>query len=323
MITTPTTFIVGAGGSKPYGFPLGSELTSEIRELRVQSDIFQALRTPRLDERGIPSIPPIATLEGLNGMLDDLRDHPAESIDAFLESRQEDDVIGRIGKALIAAVMGRTSLAVRKHQPKPDEDWVRYITNAMCQGAATWRDFTKNRVTFVTFNFDQVIEERLTKALRSHYRAADEQLREMLLSVPVHHVHGVLPPLVYADGVYNSNNFGDVSQEWIRWIDLAATKINVIHDTIDDAVTSAAKRSIYEATVVCFLGLRYHVLNLARLDIPKTIKGDSYQTVFGSAKGLLAGEQALVRERFRGHIILGSENADALLFLRSNYVIRD
>src|SRR5437868_4243868 len=98
MITTPTTFVVGAGGSQPYGLPVGSELHRRARDID-RNDSGNAMFRVLADCIG--SEARVAEL------LDDLREHPAESIDAFLESRQHlPETVSR-GKMLIAALMGQ------------------------------------------------------------------------------------------------------------------------------------------------------------------------------------------------------------------------
>jgi hypothetical protein len=44
MITTPTTFVVGGGASKPYGLPLGAELYAASQALTPKSSLYQLLR---------------------------------------------------------------------------------------------------------------------------------------------------------------------------------------------------------------------------------------------------------------------------------------
>ncbi len=81
MIRTPTTFVIGAGASRPYHLPTGRELHASAIRLRSNRDPHQLLlRT--LAKGGIAD-------EGeLYRVLDELKAHPARSIDAYLESRQ-------------------------------------------------------------------------------------------------------------------------------------------------------------------------------------------------------------------------------------------
>lgn len=76
MITTPTTFVIGAGAGCPYGLPASDGLHRAARKLASSDDLYQML----LEITNIDAV-------DFNSVLEDLRAHPAGSIDAFLESR--------------------------------------------------------------------------------------------------------------------------------------------------------------------------------------------------------------------------------------------
>src|SRR6266853_4551502 len=99
MITTPTVFVVGAGGSQPYGLPASSTLADSARRLVPGAAVFQLLHTC------------LGDLELLQRLLADFKQHSlADSIDAYLQHRQHLPDIMRAGKALIAALMGEAIL---------------------------------------------------------------------------------------------------------------------------------------------------------------------------------------------------------------------
>src|SRR5262249_55012947 len=157
----------------------------------------------------------------LNRVLDDLRNHPAESIDGYLESRQDDREVGRIGKLLIAAVMGEGCFWGRAHNVSAGAGWIRYITNEICAGAPTWQKCARGNegVTFVTFNFDHVIEERLSSAIQAHFGVALTST-DIMAALRVLHVHGELPSLPpqpkIATGVV-----GEIDPAWISFTETA------------------------------------------------------------------------------------------------------
>src|SRR6185436_12129563 len=47
VIRTRTTFVVGAGGSVPYGLPTAIELRKQAIALKPDSDVYQLLTRPR------------------------------------------------------------------------------------------------------------------------------------------------------------------------------------------------------------------------------------------------------------------------------------
>ncbi len=79
MITTPTTFVIGAGASKDYGLPISSDLRKEAHGLLPQHSVYQLIH-----EAGL------CTPDKLNQILDDLRNQGTPSIDEFLFTRQPD-----------------------------------------------------------------------------------------------------------------------------------------------------------------------------------------------------------------------------------------
>ena len=174
MIGVPTTFVIGAGASKPYGLPLGWELHKNATDLKPDHPAYHLLASR-------------ISANKLNRFLADLRAHPATSIDAFLRTRQDRPDVMDIGKSMIASLMG-LSIMEKEKTGRAKEDWLGYVIQRMLERASTWNDFCEgNHVKFVTFNFDSLIEQRLTRALTAVWSEAT------LDPVPVIHVHGQLP----------------------------------------------------------------------------------------------------------------------------------
>jgi hypothetical protein len=302
MITTPTTFVVGAGASRSYGLPLASGLRATIAGLAPSSDLYQLVAAVTRD------------VGRINEFLENLRAHPATSIDAFLES-QMDEKVQQLGKALMGVAMA-AALLQPAHTGDGD-DWLSYIIEEMRQGARTFPDFAKGNagVRFVTFNFDSVIEDRLTNAAKAIYKVSDDEASNI---VPIIHVHGRLPAL--PAGHIGKTAFGDLDDRWVKWTRQAAEGINVVLDAIDEQTFTAARSAVRDAAVLCFLGFAYYRDNLLRLEIPNCLRD---QEVFGSAFNLMAGEQARVKDRFGGRIHLGQSHQKCLEILRAFKVFRD
>lgn len=142
MISKPTVFILGAGASKPYGYPLGWELRERILALPDDCELF-----PKLDHA------PNEFIQFKKA----LAESPAESIDAFLEHRDE---FTRIGKHAIAAELLKCEQRERLYDPGNEDDWYRYLFNRMTAGVR-FDHFLQNEVSFVTFNYDRSLEEYL------------------------------------------------------------------------------------------------------------------------------------------------------------------
>ena len=175
MIGVPTTFVIGAGASAPYGLPLGLVLHKTAKNLDPHDVAYELLLAQKI------------SAHKLNDLLTDLKDHPASSIDAFLRTRKERPDVMRIGKSMIACLMG---LAVGKKAGIAREGgWLGYVIDRMMDGrVSSWQDLSEgNNVNFVTFNFDSLIEQRLTSVLKHIWPEAT------LDTIPVIQVHGRLP----------------------------------------------------------------------------------------------------------------------------------
>lgn len=67
MISRPTTFVIGAGGSCPYGLPTGAELLKQAKALKTETDVSQLILQS--------SIAPMELIE----FISDIQDFPLSS----------------------------------------------------------------------------------------------------------------------------------------------------------------------------------------------------------------------------------------------------
>ena len=95
-------------------------------------------------------------------------------------------------------------------------------------GARDWRGFANRNtgVTFVTFNFDSVIEQQLAHSIGSAYRdAPKEQIQKIVENmIGVHHLHGRLPEPPMTRMVMHSPK-RQVAPEWVDWLEGAAASL--------------------------------------------------------------------------------------------------
>ena len=149
MITRPTVFVLGAGASHPYGFPLGQGLLNEVvRELSNADGEFH---------HEVCAV--IREVERVKAFARDLRLCGRSSIDAFLETRQE---FVDVGKAAIARVLSEYESDGRLTHDRPDEGWYHYLFDRMLTRSPD--DFRNNRLCVVTFNFERSFERALVLA---------------------------------------------------------------------------------------------------------------------------------------------------------------
>lgn len=310
MIEKPTTFIVGAGASAAYGLPTGGTLLDKARRIQPGDPVYALLHNC-----GTP-------VETVNEFTTDITRHPALSIDAYLESRQEEKFASRmrIGRQVIAILMANAikQLAVPvRDRGATHDDWLGYIFERMREDAATWEQFQRGNadVRFVTFNFDTTIEDHFRAKLQAIYQGTAIPKD----AVSVVHVHGALPtpPAQYLNVAIR----GGVPGEWLTWVPMAADQIRVVLDQIDDDVLAEVRDAIIRARVICFLGFGYARENLKKLGIPDAVV-NTRPAIFGSAFDLRPGEQARVMGMIGQELKLGPEDVKCLDTLRLFHVFR-
>ena len=319
MIGPSTTFVVGAGGSDPYGLPIASTICRNANVLDHRSPVYQLLWA------AVGDVAPV------DRTLNDLRGHGAGSIDQFLEHHQHNSEAMTTGKLLIAALLGESMAAVRPGAKgaRNATDWIEHVILQMSTGAATPADFARGAkgVKFVTFNFDSLIEERTAGRIRAIY-SAHSDVETAVNSISVTHVHGrisdppkepLYKPDVFMDGYTGSG----ISGKWIDWTLQAASNIKIVLEEIDAALLKQIQDTIDSADILCFLGFSYDRGNLAKLGFPKTAPNHRV-TAYGSAFGLTQASRHQVQARLGAISIELTGPTDRCLdLLHNKYVIRD
>lgn len=162
MIKTPTTFVLGAGSSHEFGFPLGPDLVAGIVRQMKTEYVRRLLNLLKF------------SVDQQARFADDIWESRAESIDAFL-ARIGDRETTRLGKCTIAWILLRAEAPGKLERPQ-EKGWFDYLFNRMVDRAPTVEDFLKNDVRFVTFNYDRSLEHLFARALGAAYRLDSKPL---------------------------------------------------------------------------------------------------------------------------------------------------
>lgn len=286
MIEKPTVLILGAGASKPYGLPLGSELRQKIiNRLNLDGDIRYVLLNVGIGEDQIDAFRVAFELSW------------APSIDSFLARRAE---FADIGKVAIATIVKSCEWGFFPLVPlnDPTDHWLQYLWPKL---DAPWHEFPNNRLRIITFNYDLSLDEFLVKAMRHTYGKSEQECREMLLDVvPIHHVYGSVGP-GFGPPHLGMNNWVDYFKPDV--VQKLVENIRVIPEGRDDSPDLQMCRAwLLEADRICFLGFGFDPINLRRLNAVETIKRKiadrpQLREVFASAFGLTAREMQKAAER--------------------------
>jgi hypothetical protein len=306
VITKPTVLVLGAGASEPYSFPLGAGLIDQVcSEILDGTNPQLATHLEKLGH----------TANRIREFATDLREARPYSIDAFLELRHE---FLEIGKAAIADVLLRAETSSPLLKAPPDVDWYRHLLNKVL--LLRNQDYFRRQVrglTVVTFNFDRSLERALFVGVRSGLGMTDEDARQLVTELQIHHVHGVLgqPDWLYphSEDATSFGMPGDESQI-IRTLRKAVRRIKIVHEEIDAATLEDIEVRLKRASYVYFLGFGFDERNLEKLGIPDSVKNASQ--VRGTALHWSKLEQFPVHRAFARTELQLYSSADAIGFLK-------
>jgi hypothetical protein len=256
VIKSPTVFVVGAGASVPFDFPTGRELLRKYKDFNPDA---------------LPGLAPGVSRQEVNQLHIALRQSEDSSIDALLEYRPD---LERAGKLVIASVLldkelGCINTTVREN------DWIQYLLDLMTEGAHGVDEFASgNPVTFVTYNYDRLIEYKMTNHLRAKWRAGDDKLLQLLQRIPIVHLHGQLGTItpsaeqVPFGALVGERKPSDDVDPRTPLIVRASDSIRIVHQVKDnDAAFAAARSALNKAHTIFSLGFGFGPENVRRLDL--------------------------------------------------------
>jgi len=311
MIGRRTVLVLGAGASKPYGFPIGVQLVDQIcREILDSTPLITRLEN-LLEKLAGPSGDAARFAAAMRGAR-------TYSIDAFLETNRR---FRDIGKAAIADVLLRAEDPKKLDAAAENLDWYRYLINTLVRRNTDHFLSQAKRLTIVTFNFDRSFERALFSALRHSFGLDAGAARQFATELRIHHVHGSLgqPDWLYPDDP-NGNPYGVSDDTLVQAVGKAINSIKVIDDEIPDAVLEAVQACLTQAEVVCFIGFGFDERNLERLATPACLASPA--VIRGTCLGKTTGEQQPIIRHFGDRKIHLYED-DALQFLRRVDVLFD
>ena len=203
------------------------------------------------------------------------------SVDLFLERRQ---AFLEVGKAAIALVLIPSETLAVFDRANGLYCWYQYLWERL---DAPLDQFSENKLSVVTFNYDRSLEHSLFLSLKHTYGLSDEQAAEHLQTVPIIHVYGELNELPYLQPSGRPYD-PQISPEIIR---KCASAMTILHEGQEDSPQfSRARKLLMEASTICFLGFGYHPTNIWRLGLKTMAAMRSYPKVWGTTLGLTRAE---------------------------------
>jgi len=152
MITDKTVFILGAGASKPYGFPTAAELRRNI--IYKFSDMFKR----SLADHNAIDLSKIDLRKDFEKLISTFRYSSTKSIDLFLSRNKQ---FYEIGKRIITYLIANFEInsKFREDIEYPQFDWYMYLYDLLTDKISKTENlealFKQNKVSFITFNYDR------------------------------------------------------------------------------------------------------------------------------------------------------------------------
>lgn len=301
VITEPTVLVLGAGASHPYGFDTGTALLERARGYHVEALANSIQPLPAMDARPL--------WVALANTLD-------SSIDAMLEHLPQ---LEASGKNLIARMLLQQERAALGGRHGATRHWYRTLFAAL--DAPTLDTFRKNRITFVTYNYERSLEYQLVMALQVKFGAPLDECAAVVRDWGVIHLHGQLGclPELREKGMAVVPYGGTAEGITDADVHSAARAIRIVHQPVPtDQPFVLARDAISASRRVLLLGFGYGRQNVERLDLKSCMKLDA--RVFMCVYGLTASQQgALIQRHFspwERYLVMGIESHDVTEYLR-------
>lgn len=304
MIQTPTVFILGAGASKPYGYPTAAEMRTWICDNFPDAYRKRLATDPKLASAPAHREPLVREAKEF---ADAFNRSSNKSIDLFLARNREK--YGEIGRQAIALCLNHAEKYSRFNEYTDDtedrrkhfrsQDWYSWIFDRMTAGLTEpndcYRITKENKVAFITFNYDVSLEFFLVQAFTYSFPELDPDIAaELLKGIPIVHTYGACRALE-TNGWDLTKRYGtEVSYDELLQ---QALRLEIMHHNGERQIDNATARLIRDAERVYFLGFSYAPENLETLRIPDILcEGAGPKRIYGTAKDATENEMSAIRK---------------------------
>lgn len=282
-----TTVVVGAGASREFGMPLGSELAASIsseagrlaKDGRSYSGPHEDLLQALLAYGGV------GNLDAALGIVKTIATGvvTSTSIDNYLDRMKDNSELVAIGKVLIAHFIlfaeGQSTLGpgdvARRGTARPIElskaTWLRTLSLRLFEDLpkTNLADLGTN-LTIVNFNYDRCIERYLQEAIRIGYEVPESVAHELAMKIKILRPYGGLGPLP-KDPILQGQNVVPFGRTWDRAESVRiAANLRTFTEQLDEGadVLRMIRDSLACSQQVLFLGFGFHRQNMRLLSVP-------------------------------------------------------
>jgi len=292
MITEKTVFVLGAGASKPYGFPTALELRKNI--IYDFPDMF---KSSFAEFNGVP-LDKVDLRKDLEELINTFKYSSTKSIDLFLSRNKRFYEIGkRIAAYLIADC--ETKSKFREDIEEPKFDWYMhlfdFLTKEISNPEGIISLLENNQVSFISFNYDRSLEHFIHESLFNSFTTKRNEIKSLICKIKIQHVYGKISALPWEN---NSSGIKYGNPEYFGFLENLENNIRIIFEERTDDL-SEAKQLISEAQRIFFLGFGYADENLEALEFNKLISQS--HNIYGTGLGLTDSERNRVVSKLKGN----------------------
>jgi len=295
LITKNTVFILGAGASKPYGFPTGKDLKKQIC-----LEFIHLLKNECNKRAQFANDQYLVYLAPAEKMISHFSKTPIEiSIDKFININSE---YKNIGVSAIIRMIHNAEIYsnLPNINNNNDLDWYSNIFSRMSDRISLHNDFTKfseNKVTFITFNYDRSLEQFIYNSLTNLFPNQNRHtIANEINKINIIHIYGKIGYLPWQKGyvedndnyAFDKNNiilkYGDNIKGIWDFAFQQPSPINVIYEErLNTNDINEAKLAIHNAEQIIFLGFGFDNKNLEILGMPQIMNKQIGNRIYGTA----------------------------------------
>ena len=324
-------FIIGAGGGKPYNFPLGTKLYENIK-----NNYYNYTKEYFSSGRNFGHLDTESKINNAKRFCEELGHTSGVSIDKYLNVNTTFKENGI--QAIVAEICNcerESLLPMGSNEIKGD--WYTYLYQKMIEGLNKKEDLLRigqNKISFITFNYDRSLEHFLFENIYGLLKNAGvnrEQIANAISPIKFLHVYGKTGHLPWQVGAFEDERVMNVNKEDVKYggetrpvmqVAMQVHKmINVMYDERKESSDiKEAQDLIRNADRIMFLGLGYDDQNLKLLGMPQLLEGKRiYGTAYKATKNEIIhiGNKLNLKEsQAKSHIY----DFDCLMLLREHLV---
>jgi hypothetical protein len=313
-----TIFILGAGASKPYGYPTAGELRIDIIK-NYEAVLRETIQLMRRSE------------DVLKGLMEEIKDivekfdlSHTNSIDLFL-SRNIGKINTDLGVRLlwVFIIWYERNSKLSSQIENRNEDWYFEFFNELTNDITTFEELENlpnEKIHFVTFNYDRSFENYIyTSFMHSFSLSAEETTKLFHKHFKIHHVYGKVANLEWE----SSTDTLDYKSSMLLPLAVQAPRlINLIYGgrKVDDEIKELIKSKIK----IVFLGFGFTKANIDFLDIRELLTPGHviYATGIGLYETRISRIKSFLQRGaigIKAHNIIIETKSDSLQLLRNRF----